>query len=226
MNLFGMLEVSGSALTAERQRAEVVTSNMANAETTRTPEGGPYRRQLVVFRARRLPQFPLLLASHPGPATPGVRRGPGDCRSLAASERYQPGHPDADAKGYVAYPAINPVEEMTDLLGAVRAYELNASAVQAAKTMISSRSISCADPLCVSGPEQKPGKEPPPIWLLEDSPKAGTQHDQSGLHLTQPAVESRAGDRPRRSAGVGICRDPARRHGPGRPVAASRPRAR
>ena len=58
MNLFGMLEVSGSALTAERQRAEVVTANMANAETTRTPQGGAYRRQLVVFRAQRMRVFP------------------------------------------------------------------------------------------------------------------------------------------------------------------------
>ena len=63
MNLFGMLEVSGSALAAERWRAEVVSANMANAETTRTPQGGAYRRQLVVFRARPMARFPLLLAA-------------------------------------------------------------------------------------------------------------------------------------------------------------------
>jgi len=136
MNLFGMLEISGSALAAERQRAEVVTSNMANAETTRTLQGGPYRRQLVVFRARRLPQFPLLLASFPRGAGQGVRVDHVLADPSPPLERFQPGHPDADAKGYVAYPAINPVEEMTDLLGAVRAYELNASAIQAAKNMI------------------------------------------------------------------------------------------
>jgi flagellar basal-body rod protein FlgC len=136
MNLFGMLEVSGSALTAERQRAEVVAANMANAESTRTPEGGPYRRQLVVFRARRLAQFPLMLASSSNPATRGVELGQVIADPSPPLVRYQPGHPDADARGYVAYPAINPVEEMTDLLGAVRAYEVNASAVQAAKTMI------------------------------------------------------------------------------------------
>ena len=62
MNLFGMLEVSGSALGAERWRAEVVAANMANAETTRTPQGGAYRRQLLVFRAQPMPRFPLLLA--------------------------------------------------------------------------------------------------------------------------------------------------------------------
>ena len=73
MNLFGMLELSGGAMSAERQRAEVVTSNMANAETTRTPEGGPYRRQLVVFRARRTPQFPLMLAGLRNVSARGVR---------------------------------------------------------------------------------------------------------------------------------------------------------
>jgi flagellar basal-body rod protein FlgC len=136
MNLFGMLEISGSALTAERQRAEVVTANMANAETTRTSEGGPYRRQLVVFRARRLQPFPMLLASQSNPMTRGVELGQVVSDPSPPLVRYEPGHPDADARGYVAYPAINPVEEMTDLLGAVRAYGLNASAVLAAKAMI------------------------------------------------------------------------------------------
>jgi flagellar basal-body rod protein FlgC len=136
MNLFGMLEVSGSALTAERQRAEVVTSNMANAETTRTPEGGPYRRQLVVFQTRRMPRFPLLLAGFGAGVARGVEVNQVVADPKPALERYQPGHPDADARGYVAYPAIDPVEETADLLGAVRAYELNASAVQSTKTMI------------------------------------------------------------------------------------------
>jgi flagellar basal-body rod protein FlgC len=140
MNLFGMLEISGSALTAERQRAEVVTANMANAETTRSLEGGPYRRQLVVFRPQRMPRFPLLLASATNSFLPvsarGVRVGQVISDPAPPLERFQPGHPDADSQGYVAYPAINPVEEMTDLLGAARAYELNASAVQAAKAML------------------------------------------------------------------------------------------
>jgi len=142
MNLFGMLELSGSALTAERERAEVVTSNLANAETTRTAQGGPYRRQLVVFRAQRLARFPLQLASLSGaPVLPlaagrGVRVAQVVADPSPPEERYQPGNPDADARGYVAYPNVNPVAEMTDLLGAVRAYELNASAVAATKSMI------------------------------------------------------------------------------------------
>jgi flagellar basal-body rod protein FlgC len=136
MNLFGMLELSGMALVAERQRAEVVASNMANAETTRTEEGGPYQRRLVVFRSRRLPQFPALLAGLRQNVGQGVRVDQVLRDASNPIQRYQPGHPDADAQGYVGYPAINPVEEMTDLLGAVRAYELNASAVQASKMMI------------------------------------------------------------------------------------------
>jgi flagellar basal-body rod protein FlgC len=138
MNLFGMLELSGSALGAERQRAEVVASNMANAQTTRTAAGGPYRRQLVVFQAQRVTRFPFSLA------LAGLQREPAAAVRVAAVipdqrppvQRFEPGHPDANAQGYVAYPQVDPIEEMTDLLDAVRAYELNASAVQATKNMI------------------------------------------------------------------------------------------
>jgi flagellar basal-body rod protein FlgC len=141
MNLFGMLEVSGSALAAERWRAEVVSANMANAETTRTPQGGAYRRQLVVFRALPTTRFPQLLASlHPSLLQRGPQEGVRVDRVVADASpqprRYEPGHPDADAAGYVTYPNVNPVMEMTDLLSAVRAYQLNAAAVQAAKSMI------------------------------------------------------------------------------------------
>jgi flagellar basal-body rod protein FlgC len=137
MNLFGMLEVSGSALGAERWRAEVVAANMANAETTRTAAGGAYRRQLLVFRAQPMPRFPLLLAGLRRSAPDGgvrVERVVGDLSPMP--RRYEPGHPDADAAGYVTYPNVNPVMEMADLLSAVRAYQLNAAAVQAAKGMI------------------------------------------------------------------------------------------
>jgi|SRR5579884_1579220 len=137
MNLFGMFSISGSALTAERQRAEVVTANMANAETTRGPDGKPYRRHLVVFRAGAAPsQFPTMLASYQHEGAAGVRVERVLEDTTPPLRRYEPGHPDADPQGYVSYPAINPVEEMVDLMGAVRAYELNASAVQASKAMI------------------------------------------------------------------------------------------
>jgi flagellar basal-body rod protein FlgC len=136
MNLFGMLEVSGSAMSAERWRAEVVAANMANAETTRTPQGGAYRRQLVVFRAHPLPRFPLLLAGLHQRPQEGVRIDRVLADTTPLPRRYEPGHPDADSSGYVTYPNVNPVMEMTDLLSAVRAYQLNAAAVQAAKNMI------------------------------------------------------------------------------------------
>ena len=145
MNLFGMLEVSGSGMTAERQRAQIVVNNMANAQTTHTAEGGPYRRQLTVFRAQGQADFPrqlMTLASFDPvfaagrSAAAGVRVERVIPDNQPPVLRYEPGNPDADAKGYVAYPNVDPVEEMADLLGAVRAYELNASAVQAAKTMI------------------------------------------------------------------------------------------
>jgi flagellar basal-body rod protein FlgC len=137
MNLFGMLEVSGSALGAERWRAEVVAANMANAETTRTAHGGAYRRQMLVFRAQPMPRFPLSLARL-GKAIPdgGVRVERVVADPSPMPSRYEPGHPDADAAGYVTYPNVNPVMEMADLLSAVRAYQLNAAAVQAAKSMI------------------------------------------------------------------------------------------
>ncbi len=140
MNLFGLLQISGSALTAERLRAEVATSNLANSETTRTLEGGPYRRRMVVFGSVPASPFRLLLTNSLGASstqTPGgVRIEDVVDDPTPPQSRYEPGHPDADAQGYVAYPAINPVQEMVDLMGSERAYELNASAVQAAKQMI------------------------------------------------------------------------------------------
>ncbi len=136
MNLFGMLEVSGSALAAERWRAEVVSANMANAETTRSLQGGAYRRQLVLFRARPTSQFPQILARLRHTIEGGVQIERVVADASPMPRRYEPGHPDADAEGYVTYPNVNPVMEMTDLLSAVRAYQLNAAAVQAAKNMI------------------------------------------------------------------------------------------
>lgn len=145
MNLFGMLEVSGSGMTAERQRAQIVVNNMANAQTTHTAQGGPYQRQLTVFRAQGQADFPrqMMTLASLDPSFAAGRNGAAGVRvervipdNQPPVMRYEPGNPDADAKGYVAYPNIDPVEEMADLLGAVRAYELNASAVQAAKTMI------------------------------------------------------------------------------------------
>jgi len=155
MNLFGLMETSGSAMQAERMRAEVVAANMANAETTRTESGGPYRRHEVVFAANPgddgfasamngaaggISTPPLLPLGSEGRQVPlggvhiaGVVEDP-----APPLRRYDPGHPDAGPDGYVAYPDINPITEMVDLMGATRAYGLNGSAVQAEKGMITS----------------------------------------------------------------------------------------
>lgn len=160
MNMFGLMETSGGAMRAERMRAEVVAANMANAETTRTASGGPYRRQHVVFAANSGdPRFldslvaasnPAANGSQPAAAFPAFgRNGPAEVAPgvhiaqvvedpAPPLKRYDPGHPDADAQGYVEYPDINPLTEMVDLMGATRAYGLNGSAVQAEKGMIAS----------------------------------------------------------------------------------------
>jgi len=138
MSMFSMLEMSGSALSAERRRAEVVATNMANAETTNTPAGGPFKRKQVVFTTPAGSSFRFQLASFQR-----LGRQPEAVRLTQVVEdptppvlRYEPGHPDANKDGYVAYPAINPVAEMVDMMGAMRAYQLNASAVSASKQMI------------------------------------------------------------------------------------------
>ena len=138
MNLFAMLDVSGSALTAERERAEVVASNMANAETTRAGKGGPYQRQEVVFGSTPAGSstFAERLASLDHGSAQGVRVVQVVSDPTPPVRRFDPSHPDADAQGYVAYPAINPVQEMVDLMGAARAYQLNVSALQSTKQMI------------------------------------------------------------------------------------------
>jgi len=147
MNLFGVMDISGSALEAERVRAEVVAANMANANTTRTENGKPYQRQHVVFQSSAVDQpqdFASTLLSSAG--SPGQSPEVGDGVRVAAVisdtaaplQRYDPGHPDADAKGFVTYPNINPLTEMVDLMGAQRAYGMNVSAVTAAKSMITS----------------------------------------------------------------------------------------
>jgi flagellar basal-body rod protein FlgC len=129
MNLFNSLEISSSALKAERTRAEVVASNMANAETTRTPEGGPYKRKMVVFESQK-PSFASALEGA------GVKISQVIEDKSSPVRRFEPNHPDADSQGYVSYPDINPIAEMTDMMSAARAYEMNASAVQATKSMI------------------------------------------------------------------------------------------
>jgi|SRR5580698_2799600 flagellar basal-body rod protein FlgC len=139
MGLFDMLSVSASGLSAERQRAEVASANLANAETTHTDTGGPYVRKEVVFSASNPSQFSTVLnrLGRTGHAPAGAVQVTGVIEdSTPPVMHYEPGNPDADENGMVAYPAINPVSEMVDIMGAVRDYQLNASAVSAAKQMI------------------------------------------------------------------------------------------
>jgi flagellar basal-body rod protein FlgC len=140
MNLFGVMEISGSALKAQRVRAEVVAANMANAETTRTEAGTPYQRQNVVLQASDGGGFASAMKGF-GMATQTAPAGGVNVTEVVPSgavplRRYDPTHPDADADGYVSYPDINPVTEMVDLMGASRSYGLNASALQAEKGML------------------------------------------------------------------------------------------
>jgi flagellar basal-body rod protein FlgC len=135
MGLFDALDASGSALSAERLRMDVTAENLANAQSTRTANGtGPYRRKEVVFEqadAGSPTSFAdSLQAAGGGVRVAGIVEDPTPLRRI-----YDPGHPDADAQGYVTMPNVNTVTEMTDLIGASRAYEANVTAMQTAKSM-------------------------------------------------------------------------------------------
>ena len=134
MDFFSSMDISASALSAERTRMNLISSNLANVNSTRTPEGGPYKRKDAVFTATSAPgSFGAAL----GHAT--------DARRVEVSQinedqnpprmQYEPNHPDADAAGYVAYPNVNVVEEMADMISASRSYEANVTAANAAKAM-------------------------------------------------------------------------------------------
>jgi flagellar basal-body rod protein FlgC len=131
------LAIAGSALSAERLRLDVIASNLANAQTTRTAEGGPYRRRNVVFMPDAMEsEFGATLASlseegaRQGVTVRDVVEDPSPFRMV-----YDPGHPDADKDGYVAYPNVNPVAESVDLMAATRAYEANVQVVNATRRM-------------------------------------------------------------------------------------------
>jgi len=145
MDLFGTLGVSATALRAERLRLDVIASNLANANTTRTAEGGPYRRRNVVFVTQPLENdFAATLDAVSDPAADpfdAERTQQGVAVSDVIDDTtpprmvFDPGHPDANKEGYVAYPNVNPVAEMVDLMAATRAYEANVQAVNASRRM-------------------------------------------------------------------------------------------
>lgn len=154
MSFLSSFDISGYGLSAQRFRTNIISSNIANANTTRTAEGGPYRRQEVVFRAfdfndvlnKKLAkenghleyEDPLDegdFAILPKPAIMSVYVDKVVRDDREPLMKYDPSHPDANAQGYVAYPNVNPVVEMADLVEATRAYQANVAAFQSAKNM-------------------------------------------------------------------------------------------
>lgn len=140
MSLFTAISVSASGLEAQRARAEVITENLANADTTRTPEGGPYKRKDAVFTTTPVSlSFSDTLSAASGQSD-GVSVSDITVDDRDPERRYMPGHPDADAQGYVAFPRVDPAEEMVDLMSASRGYQANVAAISSVKDMIA-RSI-------------------------------------------------------------------------------------
>lgn len=137
MGLFDAIDVAGSGLAAERLRMDVTAGNLANAQTTQGADGQPYRRREVVLQEAQGggQSFGSILASASASPVNGVQVA-GIVEDPAEPRRvYDPGHPDADAQGYVTLPNVNPVTEMVDLIGASRSYEANVTAMQTAKQL-------------------------------------------------------------------------------------------
>lgn len=160
MGMFTAIDAAGSGLTAERLRMDIISNNIANVNSTRTEEGGPYRRQRAVFTPRKqqycfsipMPRgindqlnaqkthkkhipFEDAEAEPQDDRFKGVRIAKVDEDPSPFRMEYQPGHPDADENGYVAMPNVNIVSEMTDMISASRAYEANVSTIKSAKSM-------------------------------------------------------------------------------------------
>jgi flagellar basal-body rod protein FlgC len=142
MSFFGAMDISASGLSAQRLRMDVISENMANINTTRTSAGGPYKRKVAVFSERpfsaRLDEENRRLAE-----SAPTRKGYGGVKVQEIAEdnspgpsAYDPGHPDANADGYVAMPNVSIVEEMVDMISASRAYEANVTAILNTKAMI------------------------------------------------------------------------------------------
>lgn len=139
MALFQSFGISASGMTAQQFRADIIAENLANVNTTRTEDGTPYRRKVVSFQEKGVNRFDRYLTesrkrgSHIGNGVKAV-----EVREDTTSDfimEYDPSHPDADENGYVSYPNVNLVTEMTNLIDASRAYEANITAFDAAKAM-------------------------------------------------------------------------------------------
>lgn len=156
-NFLSSFDISGYGLSAQRTRVDVISSNIANAQTTRTEEGGPYRRKEVIFKAMNFNDaFNKAISSQTGsmayedplnegqvgrkvnPAIMSVKVDKIVRDDSKPNMKFDPSNPDADSNGYVAYPNINPVVEMSDLVEATRSYQANVAAFESAKNMATS----------------------------------------------------------------------------------------
>jgi len=137
LGLFDAIDISSSALTAQKTRIDIISKNIANANTTRATGGMPYRRQMVVFRENKEDSFAHYLNRYSS-----LFRGKGvEIEEIVEDEspyklKYEPGHPDADENGYVMMPNVDVVVEMVDLIDAQRAYEANITAINTTKSMM------------------------------------------------------------------------------------------
>lgn len=136
LGVFSAMEVSASGLSAQRTRMNTIASNMANAQTTRTEAGGPYKRIDPVFEAVRVERVTALTAAEEAVREVRVATVVQDRRP--GTFVYQPGHPDANPEGYVEFPNVNVVEEMVNMITASRAYEAGVTSIEAVKGMAQS----------------------------------------------------------------------------------------
>jgi flagellar basal-body rod protein FlgC len=142
MSLFNIFQIASQGMTAQRERLEAASANLANSETTRTAEGGAYRRRDVVFESAQLERpafstFDSTFDSALAQQSPmqGVRTTTVIAESDTGARRYDPGHPDADASGYVTMPDVEPLEETINMISAARSFEANSTAFNTAKEM-------------------------------------------------------------------------------------------
>lgn len=134
MDILNSFKISGSAMQAQSQRLDTISSNLANIETTSTPEGGPYKKKSVYFQSTPL-SFKEELDGSLRRATQGVKVTKVLEDQSPPRKIYNPTHPDADGEGYVAMPNVNHMEEMVDMMSATRSYQANATVIKSAKRM-------------------------------------------------------------------------------------------
>tara|TARA_B100000579_G_scaffold407055_1_gene394001 strand:+ start:222 stop:665 length:444 start_codon:yes stop_codon:yes gene_type:complete len=139
LNVFRMMEITGRSLSVQRTRMEVVSSNLANAQTTRTPEGGPYKRRDVVVAAEKpRDDFGMLLEDEMDQSVHTVKLVEIQPDETEPRLVYDPDHPDSNEEGYVAYPNVDSMEEMVNLITVMRSYEANLSTITAVRDMTTS----------------------------------------------------------------------------------------